>query len=46
MNTTIFILNHANHITNRAAVDRGVKDWAAQLCASMDNTLIASFSAM
>jgi len=46
MNTAILILNHANHITNRAAADRVVEDWAAQLCAAMNNTLIASSSGM
>ena len=41
MNTTTLILNRANHITNQAAADRMVKDWAAQLCAAMSKTLIA-----
>ena len=46
MNTTILTLNHANHITYQAAADRVVNDWAAQLCAAMDNTLIASSHGM
>jgi len=39
-------LNHAKHISYQASADRVVSDWAAQLCAAMDNTLIASSSGM
>ena len=32
-------VNYANRITNRAAADRMLKDWATRLCAAMDQTL-------
>ena len=35
-------VNYANRITNRAAADRMLKDWAARLRAAMDDTLRAS----
>ena len=39
-------VNYANRITNRAAADRMLKDWATRLRAAMDQTLRASSDGM
>ena len=39
-------VNYANRITNRAAADRILKDWATRLRAAMDQTLRASSDGM